>query len=626
MMVRAGSTRVAGLGAVTAFGVGVRPLFDGLLAGRSGLRRSQGDAPSGRVPLEVPEARSRAVEFARLAAEEAAEEAGWTDEERSGALLVVATTKGALDRAERTGAVADRLLASFSAELAEALGHRGPRVTSSLACASGLAALGHAARSLDSGAADRAWVVAADAITQFVARGFASLGALDPAGARPFDRRRAGLSLGEGAAAVALDRRCRGLELAGYGASNDAHHLTGPARDGAGLVRALEAALAVAELPARSVGLGVLHGTATRYNDQMEGIAYARVFGPRAVPALSTKGAVGHAMAAAGLLNVVVAVRALESGVAPPSVGLVEPDPEIPLDLLLSPRPTSARWAVCSASGFGGVNAAVVLGEPRSVPAAPVRRPLPARLVSAVDLVPDRRSLASRLGSRGSRLDDFGLAVVAAADAALAEAGWSLPRAASVRHGLFLGSGLGCIEADLAFESGEGGPRRFSATLPSIALGEAAIRLQLHGEQHVVVAGRASGLGALAVAAAAVQDGVFDLAVVVVADMLGPCTVAALGAPIDGARPRAAGFVIERGSGSGLALITGRIDPAPRGRLARPARVDGGDERPGEPLGAAGLDSVLSGLGTAGRVRVTCPSGHAVELAWAPVEEQRCSR
>lgn len=392
-------TRVAGVGAITPLGVGALALVEGLRAGRCAIApprrlRISGvlPRPLAEVDLVTPAEGDRALYLAARAGEEALLDAGWGTSELDDArtLLVVASTKAGIDVGAGIleGRVAPRhaasaLLFTLGPRLAETLNLKGPVRTVSLACASGLVAIGFARRALDRGEFDRALVVGTDSASGFVYRGFSSLQALDPEGARPFDAHRAGLTVGEGAAAVALERGPGELEIAGYGASNDANHITGPARDGRGLARALEVALSEAGEAASAIAFGVLHGTGTRYNDAMEGVAYARVFGPRAFPALSVKGSIGHLMGAAGLVNLVVAIESLRSGLCPPNVGLRVRDPEIPLDIVsFEPRAIRGATAITSASGFGGVNAAVVLRLAEGSTSAsagtrtPSRRPL----------------------------------------------------------------------------------------------------------------------------------------------------------------------------------------------------------------------------------------------------------
>ncbi|TLM65516.1 MAG: beta-ketoacyl-[acyl-carrier-protein] synthase family protein [Deltaproteobacteria bacterium] len=287
--------------------------------------------------------------------------------------LLLATTKGEIDLLEQalltgSGDPAASVPARLLAKVAALSGCHDPGTLVSAACTSGSAALARAAALIRAGRADSVLVVAADAVTEFVCSGFSALMALDPAPARPFDRHRAGLTVGEAAAAVLVmsaDRARREGRpilgtLAGWGLSDDANHMTGPSRDSAGLIRAIGAALAVAGVDAEAVGLVGAHGTGTRYNDEMEMRAFRSVFAAP-VPVHSIKGAVGHTMGAAGLVETLMALEALRAGVAPPTVNLVEADDDAAGWVAARPRPVSARAALVTNAGFGGINSALVL-------------------------------------------------------------------------------------------------------------------------------------------------------------------------------------------------------------------------------------------------------------------------
>lgn len=378
--------RITGLGAISALGEGVESLWSGLCAARIGLAPSRrlrmperpelavGEAPALGGELDA-EAAGRVVPLARCAAREALEQSGWgaplDGEAAERTALIVASTKGSIGLAQRVleqrspaEALHDFPLFALARQLARELRVRGPVQTISVACASGTVALGHALRLLRAGRAERALVVGADALSEFVVRGFAALRAVASVRARPFDAERDGLSVGEGAAAVALERGSGPAlaRLAGYGASNDANHMTGPARDGAGLSRALHAALSDAGCAAGAIDAVSAHGTGTRYNDAMEGRAYVELLVDRRPPVNGIKGAIGHTMGAAGVLEAVLCTRALRAGAWPPTPGLTQPDPSIALDLVRdAPREGDYRTVVSSSSGFSGINAAVVL-------------------------------------------------------------------------------------------------------------------------------------------------------------------------------------------------------------------------------------------------------------------------
>jgi len=292
-------------------------------------------------------------------------------------------------RGERAADVRDLVSVNCSTTadaIAARHGLAGPRVTLMTACSSSANAIATGADLLALGRADAVLAGGADALCRLVFGGFNALRALDPAPCRPFDRGRAGLTLGEGAAFVVLEplarARARGARvhalLLGAGNTMDAHHLTAPAPDGAGAARAMRAALAAAaralgvapeELAAR-VGYVNAHGTGTPHNDAAEAAALHAVFGARAaeLPVSSSKSQLGHCLSAAGALEAVVTVRALAGGFLPATVGLGEADPACALGHVRVPRAARVDVALSSSFAFGGSNTALVLAGPEVAP------------------------------------------------------------------------------------------------------------------------------------------------------------------------------------------------------------------------------------------------------------------
>jgi 3-oxoacyl-(acyl-carrier-protein) synthase len=259
-------------------------------------------------------------------------------------------------------------------ELARLLEAGGPVVCPSMACASGTAAIGIGLEWIRSGACDAVVAGGVDVLSGLVHAGFACLKALDPVRPRPFDRDRAGLGIGEGAALVLLQRGLPDLiteapRVTGWAQSADAVHLTGPDATGSGLARAIGQALEEAGLRPEQVDFVSAHGTATEYNDLMEGKALRQVFGDRVdrLPVNSIKGAIGHTMAAAGAIEAVLCTSVLEHGLIPPTANLEHQDPEIPLNVVQG-RALEApvQRAVTTSSGFGGINAALVIERVQS--------------------------------------------------------------------------------------------------------------------------------------------------------------------------------------------------------------------------------------------------------------------
>ena len=219
------------------------------------------------------------------------------------------------------------------------------------------------------GERDCVLVVGCDNVSEFVAAGFSSLMALDEDVARPFDKRRKGLSLGEAAAFLLLMSESRAAregrpvlaEISGWGLTSDAHHITSPAPDGSGLALALNKALDSAEIRAADVGSVSAHGTGTVYNDSMEMKAMKSVFRDGKVPTYSVKGGIGHTMGTAGLVDILVAIKTLSEERVPPTVNLREVDDEAAGWVFPEARECSGAVTISTNSGFGGVNCAVVL-------------------------------------------------------------------------------------------------------------------------------------------------------------------------------------------------------------------------------------------------------------------------
>jgi 3-oxoacyl-[acyl-carrier-protein] synthase II len=288
--------------------------------------------------------------------------------------LLTATTKGCIDTFERVrkgqpGVVDDIPVSGPLTWLASRLGLNDPGVNVSSACASSTMAVARAAAMISSGRADAVLVVCMDLVSEFILSGFCSLQALDPAGCRPFDRNRNGLSIGEGGAALlmmsaekARGKRIRGIgSVVGWGAANDATHVTAPARDGCGLIQAVRQAMAKASIGPDDIAAINAHGTGTVYNDAMEATAFESVFGSLRIPLNSLKGAIGHTMGAAGGIEVAVGLRSLADRTLPPTAGFGEPMERFGFPVSPLPQPIGGRYLLSTNSGFGGINAALIL-------------------------------------------------------------------------------------------------------------------------------------------------------------------------------------------------------------------------------------------------------------------------
>ena len=376
---------MVGCGVVCSVGRGTGALLAALQENRSGLRadarfrssRFQSDivgaAPRANLDSDNP-AHDLATDALGEARAAAGELLATISPARIG--LILATTKANIEALERLSArrpcsdVARRHLQAglLAADLAAGHGARGPVQCLSLACTSGNVALHQGAKWIQRGLADAVFVVGVDHLSEFVVAGFTSLKAIDPAGCRPFDRDRAGLSPGEAGAAIVLARGdlvpAPAITLCGWGSSNDANHMTGPSRDGAGLAQAIAAALLAAELRAEDIDCINAHGTGTPYNDAMESAALRKIFEAACPPVSGLKGMLGHTLGAAGVVETIACALALQHQFLPGTPGLAHPADGTPPSLVLTPRPTkNLRHVLKLNTGFGGLNSALVLSH-----------------------------------------------------------------------------------------------------------------------------------------------------------------------------------------------------------------------------------------------------------------------
>lgn len=295
-------------------------------------------------------------------------------EERHDCGLILATAKGDMEPVETWLDLDGQnqqppfppLLSDSLQTLADQFGLAGPKMVVSTACSSGLTALIEAAMMVQMGEARQMIVCAADIAGGFIQDGFQSLKAITPSRCRPFDRRRAGLTLGSAAAAClveAVDDAAPGFHgprviLEGWGLSSDATHLTAPDRNAFGLIRAIRQSLANIETGA--IDAVMLHGTGTAYNDAMEALAMQTIF-PHRPYITAAKGFLGHTLGASGVIETALAAWILHHHTVPAITGLEEPQwPE--LNFVHGRAQTAPlRRILKTASGFGGLNAAIVL-------------------------------------------------------------------------------------------------------------------------------------------------------------------------------------------------------------------------------------------------------------------------
>jgi 3-oxoacyl-[acyl-carrier-protein] synthase II len=250
----------------------------------------------------------------------------------------------------------------------EVLGVSVPCQVIANACASGTNAIGHAFECVRSGRYLRVLTGGYDALSELVFTGFDSLQASTPEKCRPFDRHRAGMVLGEGAAILALENlelaRKRGApvlaEIVGYGISTDNFHITQPDPSGVGPRQAMERALQSAQISADEVDYINAHGTATIFNDAAEGKAISQLF--NSVPVSSTKSMMGHSLGAAGAIEAVISLLALRHQFLPPNINFDALDDRLDLNVVTNEsRPAVVRMALSNSFGFGGTNASILI-------------------------------------------------------------------------------------------------------------------------------------------------------------------------------------------------------------------------------------------------------------------------
>ncbi len=403
---------ITGIGAITPIGTGADGLWAGVLANRSAVSeidRFDASAFPSRIAaqindfdpadhLDVRRARrldrfsALSVAASRLAMEDARIEIRNGQAARTGVWIGSALGGVAFGEEQHAGFVArgargvspTLALAVFggagASNVALDMGLTGPAVGNANSCASGAMAIGQAYHAIRDGIVDLAIAGGAEApLAPLTFGAFALIRVLsarndDPGTAsRPFDRGRDGFVMGEAAAIIVLEeleaaraRRARVIaELLGFGSSNDAYHMTAPRPDGRDAARAIRAALDDGDVSPERIGYINAHASSTQLNEPAEARAIRAAFGEAAdgIPVGGTKGLYGHALGASGAVEAAITAMAVERGLLPGTCNLVDPDPEIALDLLTGPREIAVDAAVSNSFGFGGMNAALVIGR-----------------------------------------------------------------------------------------------------------------------------------------------------------------------------------------------------------------------------------------------------------------------
>lgn len=394
---------VTGVGAISALGHDVSAFWESLVDGRSGigplalvdpsgLRFQNGAEVRGFTPEQHFDRRQlaqydRFCQFAVVAAREAVAASGleWTDESRLRTGVITGSSVGGQETTDQTfrdlyaerkkraqPLVIPRVMPNAAAsQITMEFELMGPSFTLSTACSSANHAIGHAFWMIRSGLIDSAVTGGSEAPFSWVnLKSWEALRVVSPDTCRPFSKHRQGIILGEGGAMLVLETEesavARGApilaEIAGFGMSADAHHLTHPSADGA--ARAMQAALDDGGVDPPAVDYVSAHGTGTAANDPMETQAIRAVFGPQAerLAVSATKSMHGHALGASSALEGAATVLALHHGVLPPTANFLEPDPDCDLDVIPNQaREQQAELAISNSFAFGGLNAAILI-------------------------------------------------------------------------------------------------------------------------------------------------------------------------------------------------------------------------------------------------------------------------
>ncbi len=388
MLEAIGGRRVAvtGLGVVAPCGVGAAAFWAGLMGPvePAVLRRVHGWDPGPWLSHQEARRLDPFAQFAIAAAAEAMDDAAGPayDPDRCG-VTIGTGIGGASSWEAQVGVLAERgerrvspftipmvMPNSAGAAVSMRWGLRGPVETIATACATGTHSVAAGAKLVASGRCDLVLAGGSEAtLTATNVAAFTNMRALSTTGiSRPFDAARDGFCAAEGAGVVVLEEleaaRARGArvyaEVAGSASTADAHHITAPAPGGAGAAACMRLALRDADVAPGDVRQVNAHGTSTPLNDAAEATALATVFGPDGPPVTSVKGVTGHSLGAAGALEVVAVALSFLHRVIPPTVGVTEPDPALPLDLVLRPRPWRPGPTLSNSFAFGGHNGCLV--------------------------------------------------------------------------------------------------------------------------------------------------------------------------------------------------------------------------------------------------------------------------
>ncbi len=427
--------------------------------------------------------------------------------------LVISTTKGNVELlAENCENLAQEVFIYNSAEkIANHFGAVNRPIVVSNACISGLSAFVIAKREIERGRCKHAIVVGGDVLSEFITAGFASFKSISPQPCRPYDAERDGLSLGEAAGAVVLTTEAKyadeaRIRLASGAISNDANHISGPSRTGDGLYYAMRNAMIEADVKSKDIGFVNTHGTATRFNDEMESkaVAWAELC---ETPLNSIKGFIGHTLGASGVVEAILCVEQMKQGSIFGTAGFISSDAPHSLQLSAAEQPIKKRCCVKTASGFGGCNAAIVLDAEERETLANCST-CKAKEVAAYELPQSELAFAefirAEFKSFGEsnmkfyKMSDMSKALYISVEHLLAKEGFG--DIEPNRRAIILANRASSLDADIVHQrvlnqhNPEGAsPAAFVYTLANVAAGEMCIRHKIQGENTFFIEQEDSG-------------------------------------------------------------------------------------------------------------------------------------
>ena len=426
--------------------------------------------------------------------------------------LIISTTKGNVELLGGSEEIAEEAFVYTSAEaIANHFGAVNKPIVISNACISGVSAFVVAKEMMKEGKCKHAIVAGGDVLSEFITAGFASFKSISANPCRPYDAERDGLTLGEAGGAVLLtsergfaDARC--MTLGGGAISNDANHISGPSRTGDGLYYAISGAMKEAGVTKEDIGFVNTHGTATRFNDEMESkaVAWAELCN---VPLNSLKSYIGHTLGAAGVVETILCVEQLKESLAFGTKGFVSSDTPHELKVSSTPQKIEKCCCVKTASGFGGCNAAIVLGAEDVFNEEPLSQ-RESQVVAEQTLLQSELPFAEYIRAEFKKfgesnmkfykMSDMSKALYVVVEQLLAKEGFG--EVPTPRRAIILANRSASLDADLIHQQildqhlPEGAsPAAFVYTLANVAAGEMCIRHKIQGNNTFFIENEDSG-------------------------------------------------------------------------------------------------------------------------------------